>query len=160
NRTIDDQSGDSVSGVLPTYSPARFWQQGSSCTSCRFHPDPSQVFDHTWHDSSQFPGEAPVSLTLDFAGTAVYVFCIVPPITPNATTVYNLNFTLDGVSHGTYSYSPTSSTEFMYNVSVLSLESLLNKTHTLLISTDSSVDGSIFLFDYAVYTCVKAVFAS
>ncbi|KAJ6606198.1 hypothetical protein DFH09DRAFT_896246, partial [Mycena vulgaris] len=152
NRTIDDQSGDSVSGLRPTYRPAPFWSLNSSCDGCLFHPDPSLAFNHTWHDSSQLPGHDPVSVTLEFAGTAVYVFCIIPPITTNAVTSYNLNFTLDGISRGTFSQSPTSSTEYVYNVSVLSLESLSNKPHSLLISTDDSVDGSAFLFDYVVYT--------
>jgi hypothetical protein len=73
---------------------------------------------------------------------------------PQVVTAYNLNFTLDGASRGTYSNSPASTTEFVYNVSVLSLESLKNEKHSLLISTDDSIDGSIFLFDYAVYTWV------
>ncbi|KAJ7144948.1 hypothetical protein C8R43DRAFT_891036, partial [Mycena crocata] len=154
NRTIDDQFGDSISGVRPTYSPASSWSPNSSCNGCLLHPDPALAFNHTWHDSSQFPGTSPVSLTLEFVGTAVYVYCIVPPITANVVTSYNLNFTLDGESRGKLSHTPTSNTEFVYNYSVLSLESLPNQTHTLLISTDDSDNGSAFLFDYAVYTCV------
>ncbi|KAJ7491078.1 hypothetical protein FB451DRAFT_630759 [Mycena latifolia] len=152
NRTIDDEFGDSVSGVQPTYRPASFWSLDSSCDGCVLHADPKLAFNHTWHDSSQLPGTAPVSLTLDFVGTAVYVYCILPPITPNVVTSYNLNFTLDGASRGRYFRSPTSTTDYLYNVSVLSLESLPNTAHSLVISTDDSVDGSIFLFDYAVYT--------
>ncbi|KAJ6630236.1 hypothetical protein B0H10DRAFT_1774812, partial [Mycena sp. CBHHK59/15] len=152
NRTIDDEYGDSVSGVRPTYKPDAFWSLNSSCDGCQVHPDPALAFSGTWHDSSQFPAEAPVSLTLNFVGTAIYVFCILPPILTGVVTSYNLNFTLDGVAHGTYSYSPTSSSEYQYNLSVLSLTSLPNRAHNLLVSTDDSVDGSIFLFDYAVYT--------
>ncbi|KAJ7700849.1 hypothetical protein B0H17DRAFT_925021, partial [Mycena rosella] len=157
NQTIDDEFGDPVTGALPTYRPASFWSLNSSCATCVVHPDPNLAFNHTWHDSSQLPGEAPVSLTLEFVGTAIHVFCILPPITPNVVTMYNLNFTLDGASRGTFSKSPTSMTEFIYNLPVLFLDSLPNKPHTLLISTDDSVDGSIFLFDYAVYTCVQSL---
>ncbi|KAJ7778747.1 hypothetical protein DFH07DRAFT_539291 [Mycena maculata] len=155
NRTIDDEFGDSVSGALPTYRPDSYWNVGTSCTICEVHPDPTLAFNHTWHDTSQLPGHAPVSVTLDFVGTAIYVFCIAPPITTNVVTLYNLNFTLDGVRSGTFSYSPTSTTDFVYNLSVVSLESLANEPHTLLVSTDDSENGSIFLFDYAVYTTVE-----
>ncbi|KAJ7494419.1 hypothetical protein B0H11DRAFT_935677 [Mycena galericulata] len=156
NRTIDDQFGDSVSGVLPTYRPSAYWKPGTSCADCEVHADPAMAFDHTWRDSSQLPGQGgPVSLSLDFVGTAIQVFCIAPPIMTNVVTSYNLNFTLDGASRGTFSYSPNSSTEFVYNLSVVNLPSLPNEPHTLLISTDDSQDGSIFLFDYAVYTTVE-----
>jgi len=156
NRTIDDQFGDSVSGVLPSYSPIRFWEAGASCSNCSVHPDPAFAFNHTWHDSSQFPGEQSVSVSLEFTGTAVWVFCIVPPITTNAITRYNLSFDLDDGAHrGTFLYSPTSSSEYLYNVPAVTLPSLPNTAHTLLIATDDSVDGSIFLFDYAVYQTVE-----
>ncbi|KAJ7885366.1 hypothetical protein B0H13DRAFT_1628309, partial [Mycena leptocephala] len=157
NRTIDDQFGDSVSGVLPSYSPFPVWNVGASCnTSCAVHPDPTLAFNHTWHDNSQFPAGPPVSLSLDFVGIAIDVFCIIPPLVTNNTALrYNLSFDLDDGTHrGTYTYTPTSS-EFEYNVSVVSLPSLPNKAHTLLISTNDPVHGSIFLFDYAVYTYVK-----
>ncbi|KAJ7891331.1 hypothetical protein B0H14DRAFT_1072905 [Mycena olivaceomarginata] len=154
NRTIDDQFGDSVSGALPSYSPVSFqvWNVGASCgDKCAVHPDPALAFNHTWHDNSQFPGKAPVSVSLQFTGTAVWVFCIVPPITTNAITRYNLSFTLDDGAHrGTFLFTPTSSSEFLYNVPAVSLPTLPNAAHTLSITTDDSVDGSIFLFDYAV----------
>ncbi|KAF7359115.1 hypothetical protein MSAN_01253000 [Mycena sanguinolenta] len=157
NRTIDDQFGDPVSGLVPSYSPSSFWKEGASCGSgCAVHPDPTLAFNHTWHDSSQFPNEAPVSVSLQFTGTAVWVFCIVPPLTENVITSYNLNFTLDnGKQQGTFSYTPTSSSDFLFNVPVVSLPTLANTAHTLVIATDDSVDGSIFLFDYAVYTSVE-----
>jgi len=130
---------------------------GASCnTSCAVHPDPTLAFNHTWHDNSQFPAGPPVSLSLDFVGIAIDVFCIIPPLVTNNTALrYNLSFDLDDGTHrGTYTYTPTSS-EFEYNVSVVSLPSLPNKAHTLLISTNDPVHGSIFLFDYAVYTTVE-----
>ncbi|KAF7353825.1 hypothetical protein MVEN_01068100 [Mycena venus] len=63
-----------------------------------------------------------------------------------------MSFSLDtGAHQGRFLYNPTSS-EFLYNVPVVSLPSLPNTAHTLSISTDDSTSGSIFLFDYAVYT--------
>ncbi|KAJ7221603.1 hypothetical protein GGX14DRAFT_670431 [Mycena pura] len=153
NRTIDDQFGDSVSGVLPVYTPLSVWNLGTSCPDCEVHPDPALAFNHTWHDSSQFPGGAPVSLTLQFVGTAISVFCIVPPLAPNVISRYSLNYNLDGgAATGTFSLSPNSTTAFLYNVSVVALQALPNQAHTLSISTDDGINGSIFLFDYAVYT--------
>ncbi|KAJ7684402.1 hypothetical protein DFH06DRAFT_1027286 [Mycena polygramma] len=154
NRTIDDEFGDSVTGVLPSYSP--FWKQGASCGgNCSLHPDPALAFNHTWHDSSQFPASQAESVSLDFVGTAVWVFCIVPPLLPNNITRYNLSFNLDSGAHlGRFVYSPTGG-EFLYNVPVVSLPSLPNASHSLLISTDDSISGSVFLFDYAVYTSVE-----
>jgi len=152
NRTIDDQLGDLVTGVLPSYNPASSWKEGTSCGSaCAVHP--LRAFEGTWHDSSQFPNEAPVSVSLNFTGTAIWVFCIVPPITPGVITSYNLSYTLDnGAQNGTFLYTPTSTSDFLYNVSAVALPTLANTTHNLVISTDDSVNGSIFLFDYAVYT--------
>jgi len=156
NQTIDDESGDSVSGALPTYVPASSWRLGPTCPDCVVHPDQSLAFNRTWHDNSQFPGDPPASLSLDFVGTAIYVFCIVPPIEANVISRYSLNFSLDdGASQGTFVYLPTSNTDFLYNVSVVSLPSLSNKAHNLLVSTDDTINGSIFLFDYAVYTTIE-----
>ncbi|KAJ7348879.1 hypothetical protein DFH08DRAFT_697253, partial [Mycena albidolilacea] len=142
------------SGALPSYSPVSFWNVGASCGGgCAVHLDPALAFNHTWHDSSQFPGSNPVSVSLQFTGTAVWVFCIVPPITTSEITRYNLSFNLDDRAHrGTFLFTPTSSSEFLYNVPAVSLPTLPNAAHTLSITTDDSVNGSIFLFDYAVYT--------
>ncbi|KAJ7611686.1 hypothetical protein FB45DRAFT_1037332 [Roridomyces roridus] len=86
-------------------------------------------------------------------GTAIEVFCIAPPLTTNAITDYHLNFTLDGgTRHGTFSYAPSSSTQFVYNLSVVALQGLENVAHELVVSTDDSDVGSVFLFDYAVYS--------
>ncbi|KAJ6546794.1 hypothetical protein B0H19DRAFT_242101 [Mycena capillaripes] len=156
NRTIDDQFGDSVTGALPSYSPLSTWNQGANCGGCTLHPDPAPAFNHTWHDNSQPPGDAQaVSVSFDFTGTAVWVFCIVPPVMQNDTiTHYILSFDLDNGTHrGNFTHFPTGN-EYLYNVPVVSLPSLSNTAHTLSISTDGAVDGSAFLFDYAVYTWV------
>ncbi|KAJ7272834.1 hypothetical protein C8J57DRAFT_260268 [Mycena rebaudengoi] len=156
NRTIDDESGDSVSGAKPVYSPPTYWSLNSSCDGCKVHPNASLAFNRTWHDSSQLPGNGPVSITLEFTGTAIYVYCIVPPVIPGVVSLYNLNFTLDGADSGRFHFSPTSTADYLYNVPALSLPSIPNQKHSLVMSTDNSVDGSIFLFDYAIYTTVEA----
>ncbi|KAJ7281950.1 hypothetical protein C8J57DRAFT_1056257 [Mycena rebaudengoi] len=153
NRTIDDEVGDSVSGVKPTYEPLSYWNlQGTSCANCTAKPDASLAFSGTWHDSSSFPGQDPVSCTLSFTGTAIQVFVIVPPFVEGQTGDYNLAFTFDGDAAGTYSQSASPS-DYLYNVSALSMDSLSNTPHTLVMSTNpDSANGSIFLFDYAIYT--------
>ncbi|KAJ7694651.1 hypothetical protein B0H17DRAFT_1009221, partial [Mycena rosella] len=97
NRTIDDTNGDSVSGLLPVYSPAAHFSPNSNCPTCSVKLDPTQVFDGTWHDSSQLPGGQPVSITLSFHGTAIYVFCVLANAVKNAITTSDFVFTLDGV---------------------------------------------------------------
>jgi hypothetical protein len=80
--------------------------------------------------------------------------------TTNEITRYtDLSFNLDDGAHrGTFLLTPTSSSEFLYNVPAVSLPTLPNAAHTLSITTDDSVaDGSIFLFDYAVYTLVHII---
>ena len=47
NYTIDDQLGDSVTGMAPTYDPEILWVQGNECGPCFAKLDPEQVFDHS-----------------------------------------------------------------------------------------------------------------
>ena len=47
NSTIDDQSGDSLTGALPIYFPQNIWTQGAQCTTCWSKPDSRQAFDHS-----------------------------------------------------------------------------------------------------------------
>lgn len=58
NRTIDDQFGDSVTGLVPTYSPASAWSQGANCTGCGVQLDALNTYDGSWHDSTHTPGDA------------------------------------------------------------------------------------------------------
>ena len=53
NRTIDDEHGDSVTGVVPSYLPIDSWRQGSRCKECNITPavDPHQALISTCHDT-------------------------------------------------------------------------------------------------------------
>jgi hypothetical protein len=42
NRTIDDQYGDKLTGLLPQYSPSGVWNQGNGCVPCAIRPDPGK----------------------------------------------------------------------------------------------------------------------
>ncbi|KAJ7063635.1 hypothetical protein C8F01DRAFT_1368151 [Mycena amicta] len=170
NRTIDDEFGDLATGLHPIYTPDEFWslvclfqeqsnvfthRQDSTCETCVLHPNPALAFNGTWHDSSQFTNTTPVSVTLQFSGTGIYVFCIVPPVLPGVVSRYRLNYTLDSSGSsgtpttGNFSLDPISRTDYTYNLPVVSMSGLSNGAHTLLVSTN---DASVFLFDYAVYT--------
>ncbi|KAM5539941.1 hypothetical protein V8D89_006444 [Ganoderma adspersum] len=145
NRTIDDQTGDSVSGLLPQYSPSNAWHQGSTCTTCRIHLDPSQTFKGTWHDSTG-SSEEPRIITMRFNGTAVYVYNALANTVASTDTTTNITFTLDDLDHH-YAHKPTNGTAFDYKIPVYTKENLANKEHILVIQANSLV-----LFDYAVYT--------
>ncbi|KAJ7232175.1 hypothetical protein B0H12DRAFT_202723 [Mycena haematopus] len=149
NRTIDDFYGDPVTGAVPSYEPSGVWNAvvNSNCTICFVRPDATQAFDNTWHDATLHDESDPPSVTLQFTGTAIYLFGIVPNTVPSASTIVDLTFFLDGASAGSYTHTPDTSTTILYSVPLLSLSGLSNKTHTLLAQTTD-----FFIFDYAIYT--------
>lgn len=56
NVTCDDDLGcdlpGGVEGATTLYIPDGGWAQGAVCTGCKIHPDPSQAFDGSWHDTT------------------------------------------------------------------------------------------------------------
>ncbi|KAJ7464469.1 hypothetical protein FB451DRAFT_1042421 [Mycena latifolia] len=153
NRTIDDTNGDSVSGLLPVYSPAANFSSNSNCSTCTVKLDPTLVFDGTWHDSSQVPGGAPVSITLIFHGTAIFVFCVLANALEDAVTNSDFVFSLDGSPNDRFTHEPSSSPDYNYGVNVFSAHGLEQGPHEVVLTTNNSA-GSLLLFDYAIYTCV------
>ncbi|KAJ7463936.1 hypothetical protein FB451DRAFT_1042574 [Mycena latifolia] len=157
NRTIDDFNGDAITGFHPIYEPQDAWNTNGNCTECAVKLDPSLTLNRTWHDSgSSLNPSASVEILftgkLHFQGTAIYLFCIVPNTIPQIKTPTNVTFTLDGVLiQGGYTHTPDSSSDISYNVSVLAAQGLENEPHTLIVRKASR---SLFLFDYAIYTCV------
>jgi hypothetical protein len=60
NITIDDYYGDSLTGVVPTYSPTNRWNVGNQCPGCWARPDYKQPFHEservfTTSDGTCFP---------------------------------------------------------------------------------------------------------
>ncbi|KAI5120245.1 hypothetical protein M0805_007549 [Coniferiporia weirii] len=115
---------------------------------------------------SDDPGsqDVPVTATLNFSGTAIYLFAIMPlfPAPPNTTpTTTNLSFTLDGTPRGQLLFQPdatkagtptvnsTTAEKFLPGVSVFSSSGLDDMAHSLVVNVGAD---SVFLFDYAVYT--------
>jgi hypothetical protein len=152
NHTIDDEHGDSLTGVQPIYSPPDKWVQGATCTSCNAAPNPSLAFDHTWHDSTYFNNSGQErSVTLTFtgaftlmvfdhtdvshfcyrAGSAIYVYFITVPNIPTLYPETHLNITLDGQHVDVFNYAPQANDVYHYNQSVYSNSDLLSGPHTI-----------------------------
>jgi hypothetical protein len=93
----------------------------------------------------------PVTLSYNFTGTAIYLFCIEPPSNASVggtPTNINLSFTLDNQPAG--NFSPTTiNTEFLPNQNVLSLAGLSNQPHQLVVTLG---ENSVFLFSGLIYT--------
>ncbi|KAJ3821538.1 hypothetical protein F5880DRAFT_1508488 [Lentinula raphanica] len=152
-RYIDDQYGDLVGNVTPTYSPEQVWSQGAGCTGCALHPDPTQAFDYTWHDGTHWttdPDGETVSILFEFTGTSLDVFCILP--NPSSQTIvgdYNLTFELDNqLLEQTFMHANNHSDIFEFNVNVLSLQNLSLAPHVFMMM--AGVDSTL-QFDYATY---------
>ncbi|KAJ2972590.1 hypothetical protein NUW54_g12234 [Trametes sanguinea] len=136
NRTIDDQRGDSVTGQLPSKSPANKWAFGQLCPGCGIRPgsvvDPKKVFQGTWSDSTYHPGQPDHVINASFTGTAVYVYNLIVNTVPEVTTATNLSFTVDGTYMAQYIHFPNATSPLvLYDVCVFSHTELTNQTHLL-----------------------------
>lgn len=173
NITVDDAV--SIGAVAPQYLPSvSWWNQGNNCSGCSAKPDPSQAYNATWHDTTfnpnsgvtqaiqfTFVGTFPdlLSDTIDFIvltiGSALYIFFILANTVPQADTLTDVVFSLDGIPGGTFVHSPSTSTDYQYNVSVYVNESLTFGEHTMVIEPINSGNPVLILFDYFVYACVR-----
>ncbi|KAJ7815399.1 hypothetical protein B0H13DRAFT_1994106 [Mycena leptocephala] len=141
-RTIDDTFGDSESGLLPIYTPAKNFSPNSNCTSCVLR---------TWHDGSQLSGGPAVSVTLSFNGTAITVFCILANTASEGLTTSDFAITLDGTAQKPFTHRPDNTSDFKYHSTVFNVDGLNRGVHHVVITTDNAA-GSLFMFDYASYT--------
>ena len=70
--TVDDQTGDPLTGNKPIYTPSGSdggWDQGSTCSNCPVQPDPSKAFNGTWHYALFQSNDAfPRAVTISFTG--------------------------------------------------------------------------------------------
>jgi hypothetical protein len=158
NVTIDDAD------PLILYAPVDRWAQGALCKTCGAAPAivPSLAHNGTWHDATAAAPRDPLSITLPFAGTAVYVYALLAngiPGSPGVTTTTNLSFVLDGAHAGDFVHNPDGSGATQYNVNVYAKARLHNGNHTLVIHPMAAgladAQHSLILFDYAVYTFVR-----
>ncbi|EJD05044.1 uncharacterized protein FOMMEDRAFT_154211 [Fomitiporia mediterranea MF3/22] len=138
------------------------WLTASSLETKRDGENPFEVQS----SDSDDPGfqDVPVTASLNFTGTAIYIFAVLPlfPAPPNTTPTFtNLSFTLDGSPHGSFTFRPdptatgtptvnsSASDKFQSNVNVFSVAGLEDTAHSLIVNV--GVD-SVFLLDYVMYT--------
>ncbi|KAF8630445.1 hypothetical protein AX17_005422 [Amanita inopinata Kibby_2008] len=155
-RTIDDTFGDEATHIKPTFLPGTLgvWER-EACRGCVVQPDRSLGYGGTWTAGKYDPKLENTSVTLEFSGTAIYIFFILV----NATT--ECNFTLDGQPAGTFTHFPSMGTyDLIYNATAFSATGLANTAHQLVIST-AGIDHNVLVnFDYAVYTYEESDAAS
>ncbi|KAH9829632.1 uncharacterized protein C8Q71DRAFT_717841 [Rhodofomes roseus] len=153
-RTIDDYYGDSVTGQKPVYSEG--WNYGPTCSDCLVRPYAAYTFEGSWHDVTASPTDtSPRNVTLTFnAGTAIWVYCIIPNYIPYATTLVDLSFQLDGLGLATYYDVPNPNDTYWYNATVFSRTGLSNEVHTLVMVVNGERSASYAAFDWAEYSSV------
>ncbi|KAI0667000.1 hypothetical protein C8Q78DRAFT_411525 [Trametes maxima] len=151
NHTIDDDLGDSVTGLRPTYSPADGWIRNEAPSGVSL--DTSRIVNGTWHQASGL-GERSVSVT--FTGVAVYVNLIIVRSMPPTLQETNLTFTLDPSAGPDADKTvdlqlPNLGTGGpLYSWEAYGVSRLPFRPHTLLISTVGATN-SLFLFDSIRY---------
>ncbi|KAG9308415.1 hypothetical protein JVU11DRAFT_11903 [Chiua virens] len=155
NVTVDDAVQAGPTGTIPEYLPsASYWNTGNNCSKCLVKPDPSMAYNGTWHDTTFNPDNG-ISQKIEFTfiGSALYIFFILANSVPDATTLTDLDFYMDDIPVGTYVHSPTTSTDYQYNVPVYVNKSVTPGKHTIMIEpVNSPGDSVLMLFDYLIYT--------
>jgi hypothetical protein len=68
NRTIDDTTGDEVTGVRPVYSPSSGIWEDATCKSCWIQPDRSLAHDGTWTAATYHASLDEMSIEFSFKG--------------------------------------------------------------------------------------------
>lgn len=154
NITIDDLYGDAETKAVPAYLPDGIgWVTGQTCAGCAFHPDQSKAYGGSWHDCTHHTYDKPKAVQFNFTGTTLTVYCILPNSDdPFITTTYDLQFTIDGDSFGTFNHESDKSNMYIYQAQVFGVANLTNATHSFLMTAGSTTVNSTILFDYAVYS--------
>ncbi|KLO13108.1 hypothetical protein SCHPADRAFT_890293 [Schizopora paradoxa] len=173
NVSVDDNSPDPLTGAQFVYGPNNpnvTWNIGQDCTNCIARPDPSQMFDGTWHDGSFFLGKPILSTSISFivrqkltvedssVGTAVYVmaaYISTAPITHIASqSTVLLTFQINGTTVGIFNRTSAIGLEvnFEYDFPVFSKDNLPLGRHELTILNGGGPTSTLFLFDRIIYT--------
>ncbi|KAJ7193841.1 hypothetical protein GGX14DRAFT_587821 [Mycena pura] len=138
NTTVDDTNNTiwtfvgGWSGVTPK----------TPCPGCFAQPDPTQVFNSSWHDGSVVSG------SVTFPGSAIYIY----GIDMTATSGTNISFSMNNPTTAGFHYFGSTGTT--YNVLFFSATNLdPSVEHTVSFFGQSTVPGSgAMLFDYAKVT--------
>jgi len=154
NTTIDDDGVDPNTGLGVTYAPASSWSRGQACTTCFARPDPSVALLGTWHDSTYSFGEPVISATVQFQGSALYVYCILAPITPDTGTDSYMSMFIDHELVGTFIQSPTQVANYTSTL-VYQNTSISSGSHLFVLqngNTNTRINDTLMLFDYLIYS--------
>ncbi|KDQ26534.1 hypothetical protein PLEOSDRAFT_1043589 [Pleurotus ostreatus PC15] len=156
NVTIDDQFGDEMTQVVPTYMPPNRWNKGGMNLPAAVlaRPNASLAHGKTWHDSTHLVGGPTTTVNFGFTGVSIYVYCIIVnmPPGPSFNTFANYKFSMDGNIVGEYTHEAERTPDYLYNTPVYVNTSLDNAYHNFSIIMDSTKRSVLILFDYAVYT--------
>ncbi|KAJ8474396.1 hypothetical protein ONZ45_g3278 [Pleurotus djamor] len=159
NVTIDDETGDEASHVLPVYTPTT-WAQGSRCPKC-YPFDASQSHGGTWHDYTWMPtSNVPEgSVEFSFSGVSIYLFfSIVNHLPEYFYWKADYVIYIDGnyVFNYVHQPDPQDAREVLYQFLIYANETLDNRNHTLKLQANpNSVEPILLLFDYAEYTMLS-----
>lgn len=68
NRTIDDSSGDPITGTRPEFLPNISTWNDHTCAGCRIQPDVNRAFGNSWHETTYNPQRGRQSIVIPFNG--------------------------------------------------------------------------------------------
>ncbi|KAK0207978.1 hypothetical protein DFS33DRAFT_1253547 [Desarmillaria ectypa] len=160
NVTVDDQNGDPKTRNTISYTPADAWAVNSACGNCSAQVDASKAYNKTWHVGEfvrmhLLNGSTSVlQVSYSFAGTAVYVNCILALTAEHPIGRSDMTFFIDGVQAGTYSSEPDPSPlGYKYNTNVFASEMLSPGSHIIQIQS-GHIGGntSLIFLDSIMYS--------
>ncbi|KLO13087.1 hypothetical protein SCHPADRAFT_940659 [Schizopora paradoxa] len=165
NISVDDNSFDPYSGARIFYGTVdevatngNGWNIGQDCPNCTAQPDPSMVFNRTWHDtsSSLTAGNIPMA-SFSFTGIAIYVMGISVSSSPETTKSLNnsrIFFRIDDEDAGSYFNTATVGSEvlYSYNVTFFAKENLPDGPHNITMLCGNGTTTSLCLLDRFIYT--------
>ncbi|KAJ7485332.1 hypothetical protein FB451DRAFT_1229268 [Mycena latifolia] len=136
NITVDDTNSTywTWAGSWHAVTPS------SPCVGCLDQPDPSQIYNHTWHDGGLRSG------SFTFQGSAVYIYGT------DVLNPANISFSMNNPSITGFHYY--AGTDYVYRslfFAATGLDSTVQHTVTWILE-QSSTGGIAASFDYAVFT--------
>lgn len=154
------------------YYPSGAWNPRSAslpCSTCTANPNADLMFEDTFHDgtfnpdpgSNNFPN-VPLTASVLFNGTAVYVFCALAESSTSPDGDSDMSFYIDGVLAGTFvKKAPGVNNVYDYAVPVFAIESLTPEQHNMTLQ-NGHVNGTkaLVLLDEIVYTAINTTSTS
>jgi len=161
NVTIDDSVGDPLTGASIIYTPSDAWNSGpAACNKCLVHPDVKKLESGTWHASTfsvnvtgNLHPNVPLSASVQFNGSAVYVFCALSRSSTAPDGDSDMAFYIDGVQAGSFTQRAIGSAGFDYRVPVYANTALTPGNHTIEVQNGQrNGNQSLMILDSIVYS--------